>query len=69
MDKYSNEDVAIVGMGLRFPGDTNSPESFYEFLVKGRSALSETPSERYNVDSFYHPDRERPGIVGARSRH
>jgi acyl transferase domain-containing protein len=58
-----NEAIAVVGLDLKFPGDAASPESFYEMLLRGRSALSEIPSDRFNLDSFYHPDAERAGAV------
>jgi Beta-ketoacyl synthase, N-terminal domain len=58
-----NEAIAVVGLDLKFPGDAASPESFYEMMLRGRSALSEIPSDRYNPDSFYHPDAERAGTV------
>lgn len=61
-----NEAIAVVGLDLKFPGDAASPESFYEMLLRGRSALSEIPSDRFNIDSFYHPDAERAGAVSLR---
>lgn len=61
-----SEDIAVIGLDLRFPGDAPSPESFYEMLQTGRSALSDIPSDRYNLDAFYHPDQDRAGGV---SRH
>lgn len=54
---------AVVGLDLKFPGDATSPESFFDMLLQGRSALSEIPKERYNLDSFYHPDPGRAGAV------
>ena len=61
-----NEDIAVIGLDLRFPGDASTPESFYEMLQTGHSALSDVPSDRYNLDAFYHPDQDRAGAV---SRH
>lgn len=58
-----NEAIAVIGLDLKFPGDADTPENFYEMLVAGRSALSEVPSDRYNLDAFYHPDPERAGAV------
>ena len=58
-----NEAIAVIGMDLRFPGDASTPEGFYEMLQTGRSALSDIPSDRYNLDAFYHPDQERAGAV------
>ena len=54
---------AVVGLDLKFPGDATSPESFFDMLLQGRSALTEIPKERYNLESFYHPDPGRAGAV------
>ena len=62
----TNEAIAVIGMDLRFPGDASTPEGFYKMLQTGRSALSDIPSDRYNLDAFYHPDQDRAGAV---SRH
>lgn len=57
------EPIAVVGMAIKFPQDATSPAAFWQMLVKGRSALSTVPRERYNLDAFYHPDGTRPGVV------
>lgn len=57
------EPIAIIGMDMKLPGDASSAESFFEMLRQGRSALTDVPKDRYNVDAFYHPDQERPGTV------
>lgn len=59
----AQEDIAVIGLGLKFPGDASTPEAFYDLLLEGRSALQETPKNRYNIDAFYHPDHERFGAV------
>ena len=59
------EDVAIVGFSLRFPQDAVSPESFWNMLVEGRSAATEVPGSRFNINAFYHPDPDRLGSVSA----
>jgi acyl transferase domain-containing protein len=58
--------VAIVGMSLRGPGEASDPEKFWHMLVNGRSARTEIPKDRYNIDGFYHPDPERLGSVQVR---
>uniref|UniRef100_A0A4E9E756 Uncharacterized protein n=1 Tax=Gibberella zeae TaxID=5518 RepID=A0A4E9E756_GIBZA len=58
--------VAIIGIGLRGPGDASDPEKFWEMLLDARSARSEIPKDRYNVDGFYHPDPERLGSIQPR---
>ncbi|KAF2093095.1 fatty acid synthase S-acetyltransferase [Rhizodiscina lignyota] len=64
-----NEPIAVVGLDLKFPGDATSPEEFYKMLIAGRSARSETPKDRYNVEAFYHPDPERAGATNVRHAH
>lgn len=60
-----DEPIAIVGLDARLPGDGDTAEKFYESLLAGRSARTEIPPERYNVDAFWHPHAERIGAVGA----
>lgn len=61
--------VAIVGMACRFPEDATSPQAFYDMLSNGRSAWGEVPKNRYNIDSYWHPNRERIGTTSARGAH
>lgn len=58
--------IAIIGIGIRAPGDGSDPEKFWNMLVEGRSARSEIPKDRYNIDGFYHPDPERLGSIQPR---
>ncbi|PGH10855.1 hypothetical protein AJ79_05215 [Helicocarpus griseus UAMH5409] len=50
------EPIAIIGIGCRFPGDVGNPEDFWRLLSKGGSGWSVVPADRWNADSFYHPD-------------
>ena len=59
-----DEPIAIIGLDARFPGEGDTAERFYESLLAGRSARTEVPNERYNADSFWHPDGDRSGSVG-----
>ena len=63
------EPVAIVGFGLRFPQDADTVEGFWKMLVEGRSAMTEVPADRWNVDAFYHPDPNRHDAINARGAH
>ncbi|MGV9849464.1 SDR family NAD(P)-dependent oxidoreductase [Streptomyces sp. NPDC003442] len=38
--------IAIVGMGCRLPGDTDSPAALWRLLADGRDAVGEPPAER-----------------------
>ncbi|WP_411105004.1 SDR family oxidoreductase [Streptomyces sp. cmx-4-9] len=55
------EPIAIVGIGLRFPGGSNSFDEFDAFLRDGRSGIGPLPRDRWNVDEF---TPENPGDRG-----
>lgn len=55
--------IAIVGYSLRFPQKATSSEAFWRMLVEGRSARTEVPGDRFNVDAFYHPNSTRHDSV------
>lgn len=57
------EGIAIVGIGLRFPGEADSPEALWNVLEKGQSQWSEFPKDRINIDGYYHPGGDRQGTV------
>ncbi|MDI5969120.1 SDR family NAD(P)-dependent oxidoreductase [Streptomyces sp. SL13] len=50
LEKY--EPIAVVGMGLRFPGGCDTPESFEEFLREGRSGIGPLPQDRWDAQRF-----------------
>lgn len=58
--------IAVVGIGCRFPGGIDSPESYWDLLIEGRDAISETPSNRWDVDEFYDPDFQTAGKMATR---
>ncbi len=41
------EPIAIIGIGCRLAGDVDSAAAFWEFLLDGRSAVTEIPAERW----------------------
>ena len=57
------EPIAVIGFAARLPGDATSAEAFWQMLYEGRSARSEIPKERFNIDAFYHPDNNRTDTV------
>lgn len=45
--------IAIVGIGLRLPGDISTTQDFWDLLVQKRDGKCRVPRDRYNVDAFY----------------
>lgn len=41
------EDVAIIGIATRFPGDMNTPDEMWEALLEGRDAITDLPEGRW----------------------
>lgn len=60
------EPIAIIGMGCRFPGGADSPETFWNLLNTGGSGIREVPSDRWDIDRFYDPDPTTPGKMNTR---
>ena len=61
MDRSGREAIAIIGMGCRFPGNANTPESFWELLSNGKDSITEIPLERWDLDYYYDPNPDAPG--------
>ncbi|MBV9985723.1 type I polyketide synthase [Bradyrhizobium sp.] len=59
LEKY--EPIAIVGIGMRVPGDNNSPAEFAEFLKRGRSGIAPIPRDRWDVDAIYSSESGAKG--------
>ena len=58
-----HQPLAVVGFSLRFPQEATSTESFWSMMMEGRSAMTEYPKSRMNIDSFYCPDASRRDSV------
>jgi len=61
----SAEPIAIVGVGLRFPGGCDSFEEFGAFLAAGRSGIRPIPEDRWDVAAYAADpdDPEAPGRI------
>ena len=54
--------IAIIGAAGRYPGAANL-EQFWENLKSGNDAIREIPSDRWNINDYYDPDRSKPGKI------
>lgn len=46
-ERAQNEPIAIVGMACRFPGSVNSPDAYWNALIRGFDGVVEVPPERW----------------------
>jgi len=60
------EPIAIVGIGCRFPGKANGAEAFWQLLCDGVDAITEIPSERWSIQSFYNREAGTPGKTNSK---
>src|ERR1700689_1210902 len=66
LERDRTEPIAIVGAGLRFPGDANSVSDFWNLLFSGVDTVGEIPPGRWALDRFYDPDPDAPGKMSTR---
>ncbi|KAF7552870.1 hypothetical protein G7Z17_g4009 [Cylindrodendrum hubeiense] len=57
----NNEDIAIISMACRLPGDIATPEEYWELLKNGGDAIVDVPKDRWDADALYDAD---PDAVG-----
>lgn len=54
--------IAVVGISCRLPGDCNSPEQFWKFLLDGKIASLTPPLSRFSLKGHYDGTL-RPGTM------
>ncbi|MFC9892559.1 SDR family NAD(P)-dependent oxidoreductase [Nocardia sp. NPDC127579] len=63
----SDEPIAIVGIGARFPGGVASAEQLWELVDSGHDAIGEFPADRgWDLERLYDPDADKAGTVYTR---
>ncbi|WKG03286.1 polyketide synthase Pks13 [Mycolicibacterium sp. HK-90] len=60
------EDIAIVGVATRFPGDLNSPDEMWEALLAGKDCITDLPEGRW--EEFLDEPRIAERVGKARTR-
>ncbi|KAI0547124.1 lovastatin nonaketide synthase [Xylaria curta] len=63
------EPLAIIGLAFEFPQTATSVEDFWELVYNGETTSSDFPTDRFNIDAFYHPDQDRPSTLPLRGGH
>lgn len=57
----AQSDVAIVGIGCRYPGGVHGSDAFWSFLEAGGDGVCEVPRDRWSLSEHYHPEKDQPG--------
>ncbi|MEL7223551.1 MAG: beta-ketoacyl synthase N-terminal-like domain-containing protein [Cyanobacteria bacterium J06576_12] len=61
----SFEPVAIIGMSCRFPG-ANDLNAYWQLLKQGKTAISDIPDNRWDIERYYDEVPMLPGKMYAR---
>ncbi|SDO61845.1 type I polyketide synthase [Lentzea jiangxiensis] len=62
-----DDDVAIVGLGCRFPGRVDSPEALWRLVDEGVDAVTDFPSDRgWDVEGIFDEDANAAGKTYSR---
>ena len=57
----NKNDIAVIGVACRLPGDNNDPSRFHEFLINGGNGITEIPKERWDIEAYYDDDKNAEG--------
>lgn len=55
------EPIAVIGSGLRLPGDTKTPSELWNLLRDPRDLSIAIPASRFHAQGFYHPNDQYHG--------
>src|SRR5690242_13916929 len=62
LEQVARQPIAIIGVGMRFPGGVKDEDSLWKLLSSGRDAIQEIPRDRWDWRTYF--DRN-PEIQGA----
>jgi len=55
--------IAIVGVGMRFPGGVVDAHSFWDLLEAGKDAITDIPHDRWDWRFYFNRNAEAPGAM------
>ncbi len=56
-----DEEIAIVSMSCRLPGNVHNPEEYWDLLERGGDGICKVPEDRWDADALYDPDPDARG--------
>ncbi len=65
-DAIRPEPIAVIGMGIRFPGCGSDIHQFWRMIVEGRDAVKDIPLDRWDRDAHYAFEPGVPGKINTR---
>ena len=59
MKNHAETDIAIIGMACRYPGNTNTPQEFWNFILNKGDGIVDIPADRWESDAYYDVDKNK----------
>ncbi|XVS67905.1 SDR family NAD(P)-dependent oxidoreductase [Actinosynnema sp. CA-299493] len=57
-----DEPIAVVGVGVRYPGGSDTPEKLWDVVAQGRTVISGFPTDRgWDLDALFDDEPGKPG--------
>lgn len=63
----TQEPIAIIGIGCRFPGHGNTPSALWKILRDPPDLLTDVPDDRFNLDGYYHENGNLRGHTNVKA--
>ena len=55
------QDIAIVGLAFRLPGDITTSDSLWDVLKNGKNLITQMDEHRFSFKNYAHPRKSEPG--------
>ncbi|ROP35684.1 type I polyketide synthase [Saccharothrix texasensis] len=57
-----DEPIAVVGIGVRYPGGSDTPEKLWDVVAQGRTVIGGFPTDRgWDLDALFDDEPGKPG--------
>jgi amino acid adenylation domain-containing protein len=66
VDHPGGDQLAVIGIGCRFPGNVSSPEAMWTLLKSAQNAVGIVPGDRWNIDTYFDKQEDTPGKMYTR---